>query len=278
MLPQTRKGFTLIELLVVIAIIAIFAAILFPVFAQAREKARQTTCASNEKQIGLAILQYNQDNDETFPLANYGDTNADKDHWYKLVDPYVAASYTRSLARTGAKLSIWVCPDFEKIYHAAGLGGFPAWSYVANRNLMPAVAYTSPQPWIDQAPSALASIDSPSRLVLVAEGAGGTVFTTGNDTGNYPLNSQGNAGDDKDVNTSYVIARTRHPNGSNYLFADGHVKFAHLPVPSYSGDPSDPANVTPVQSTSGVVYRTSDNPNAIGWFTEDTVANPATPD
>ncbi len=64
--PRTRAGFTLIELLVVIAIIAILAAILFPVFAKAREKARQTTCLSNEKQIGLATLQYIQDYDESY--------------------------------------------------------------------------------------------------------------------------------------------------------------------------------------------------------------------
>ncbi|HEX5322622.1 MAG TPA: prepilin-type N-terminal cleavage/methylation domain-containing protein [Capsulimonadaceae bacterium] len=64
---RTRNGFTLIELLVVIAIIAILAAILFPVFAQAREKARQATCLSNEKQIALAFLMYNQDYDEKFP-------------------------------------------------------------------------------------------------------------------------------------------------------------------------------------------------------------------
>jgi prepilin-type N-terminal cleavage/methylation domain-containing protein/prepilin-type processing-associated H-X9-DG protein len=64
---STRRGFTLIELLVVIAIIAILAAILFPVFAQAREKARQTSCISNLKQIGLATLQYAQDYDETYP-------------------------------------------------------------------------------------------------------------------------------------------------------------------------------------------------------------------
>ena len=62
-----RHGFTLIELLVVIAIIAILAAILFPVFAKAREKARQASCQSNEKQIGLGLIQYIQDNDETFP-------------------------------------------------------------------------------------------------------------------------------------------------------------------------------------------------------------------
>ena len=70
-----KSGFTLIELLVVIAIIAILAAILFPVFAQAREKARQTSCLSNIKQTGLAILMYVQDYDEQFPLAQFNDWN-----------------------------------------------------------------------------------------------------------------------------------------------------------------------------------------------------------
>jgi prepilin-type N-terminal cleavage/methylation domain-containing protein len=64
---KNNRGFTLIELLVVIAIIAILAAILFPVFAKAREKARQITCVSNEKQLGLSLVQYTQDNDETYP-------------------------------------------------------------------------------------------------------------------------------------------------------------------------------------------------------------------
>ena len=67
-----RRAFTLIELLIVIAIIAILAAILFPVFAQAREKARSTSCLSNLKQIGLATTMYAQDYEETMPIATYG--------------------------------------------------------------------------------------------------------------------------------------------------------------------------------------------------------------
>jgi len=80
-----RRGFTLIELLVVIAIIAILAAILFPVFAKAREKARQSSCASNLKQLNLAILQYAQDYDETTPARWF----AGGGHWFEVTQPYV---------------------------------------------------------------------------------------------------------------------------------------------------------------------------------------------
>src|SRR3989440_9152207 len=65
--PSRKDGFTLIELLVVIAIIAILEAILFPVFAQARESARQTNCLSNQKQLGTGLMMYAQDYDETLP-------------------------------------------------------------------------------------------------------------------------------------------------------------------------------------------------------------------
>ena len=85
---NVRKGFTLIELLVVIAIIAILAAILFPVFAKVREKARQTTCASNEKQLSLAVLQYVQDYDEKFP-ACFDQGRTPNINWGQEVYPYV---------------------------------------------------------------------------------------------------------------------------------------------------------------------------------------------
>lgn len=82
---KKRFGFTLIELLVVIAIIAILAAILFPVFATAREKARQASCLNNEKQIMLGFLQYVQDYDEKFPQEN--DVSWNHDWWGKWGDP-----------------------------------------------------------------------------------------------------------------------------------------------------------------------------------------------
>jgi prepilin-type N-terminal cleavage/methylation domain-containing protein/prepilin-type processing-associated H-X9-DG protein len=83
-----KRGFTLIELLVVIAIIAILAAILFPVFAKAREKARQSSCLSNNKQIGLAVMQYAQDYDEHLPRTYYSPP-AGNQHWAMVVLPYI---------------------------------------------------------------------------------------------------------------------------------------------------------------------------------------------
>ena len=80
-----RRGFTLIELLVVIAIIAILAAILFPVFAKAREKARQSSCLSNVKQLALAQMQYIQDYDECLPYSQYENGK----YWYQVMEPYL---------------------------------------------------------------------------------------------------------------------------------------------------------------------------------------------
>jgi prepilin-type N-terminal cleavage/methylation domain-containing protein/prepilin-type processing-associated H-X9-DG protein len=85
---RRRTGFTLIELLVVIAIIAILAAILFPVFAQAREKARTISCASNLKQLGLAFSMYQQDYDGGFPAFSYQESTAPKLRWMNVIFPY----------------------------------------------------------------------------------------------------------------------------------------------------------------------------------------------
>src|SRR5687767_1772363 len=93
-----KQGFTLIELLVVIAIIAILAAILFPVFARARENARRSTCQSNLKQIGLGMIQYSQDYDEVLvPFAIgvgsiYTGSSSTNAKWMDLVQPYVKSN------------------------------------------------------------------------------------------------------------------------------------------------------------------------------------------
>src|SRR4028118_1242734 len=94
---NVRKGFTLIELLVVIAIIAILAAILFPVFARARENARRASCQSNLKQVGLGLLQYIGDYDETLPFSFFGTagnstpagTAPDNYKWMDAIQPHV---------------------------------------------------------------------------------------------------------------------------------------------------------------------------------------------
>lgn len=84
-----RRGFTLIELLVVIAIIAILAAILFPVFAKAREKARTASCQSNIRQIGLSVMMYSEDYDETFPIM-YPEPYSYAKLWTFYIKPYLS--------------------------------------------------------------------------------------------------------------------------------------------------------------------------------------------
>src|SRR5688572_24308861 len=90
------RGFTLIELLVVIAIIAILAAILFPVFAQARAKARQTACLNNLKQLGLGVMLYAQDYDERLPIGAYWQDAKVNGYWFRLLSPYVRNQVIRN--------------------------------------------------------------------------------------------------------------------------------------------------------------------------------------
>ncbi len=154
----SRGAFTLVELLVVIAIISLLAAILFPVFAQAREKARQTVCLSNMRQMGLAVQMYAQDNDECMPLAATA-TATGFLNWHHLIDPYVKSS------------QIWVCPSYtgpiRDIY-----GNFVCHygynAYYLNRQVVPANIYT-----LNNAPGvSLAAVAVPANCILIVDNRG----------------------------------------------------------------------------------------------------------
>jgi prepilin-type N-terminal cleavage/methylation domain-containing protein/prepilin-type processing-associated H-X9-DG protein len=260
---RTGKGFTLIELLVVIAIIAILAAILFPVFAQAREKARQASCLSNEKQIGLAILSYVQDYDETYPQGSYMDpTDTSPTPWMHTVDPYVKSGYPVKASDAGPiKYSVYVCPDFNP----AAAGATPSHSYTVNQNLMPSFIDEAIPVWGMPTVQSLASVNAPANVVLLTEASGSRIFSNGDDTVNLssaPLVAA-------QCQAVYLIARTRHAGGANYLLADGHAKRFSAPTPSFTRVGANWWNVTPITSTYPVVYRSVTNPNATAWFKEN---------
>src|SRR5579871_4089913 len=199
-MKRAHPGFTLIELLVVIAIIAILAAILFPVFAQARAKARQTTCLSNNKQIALGVLMYAQDYDETLPMCAWAQTAPKPPFaWYDAIEPYVkvgAAGITNPAPGTFARkeVTFWICPDFSNnaipmapgdptpTQYAANLYD-PSKSYGANSNIMPFWSPTFPTPGSLQPGkiTTLAGIDAAAQVVLVTHITGVRSAVAGDD-------------------------------------------------------------------------------------------------
>jgi prepilin-type processing-associated H-X9-DG protein len=178
----------LIELLVVIAIIAILAAILFPVFARAREKARQTSCLSNVKQITLGVQMYTQDYDETLPRARF---------WYSgSGSPYL---YTRAIRPYVKNEQIFLCPSDDNAVYVEGWGSNPHRSDLS-------YGYN----WDNQNSNAkLSSVDYQAQTMLLAD-CNGYMF---NPAGT-PLVSE---------NTDYTIDPL-HNEQANIGFVDGHSK------------------------------------------------------
>ncbi len=122
---RSKCGFTLIELLVVIAIIAILAAILFPVFAQAREKARQTSCASNLKQLGIASIMYVQDNDETWMPAQYQAGTSNEQYWFGLSATEPTPGSTSGINHSQDDLTKGLLQPY---LHNIAIGRCPSWT------------------------------------------------------------------------------------------------------------------------------------------------------
>ena len=197
-----KKGFTLIELLVVIAIIAILAAILFPVFAKARGKARQSTCASNLKQLGIAFMNYMQDYDEMIPYSYLPGAGYP---WFRQIPPYI----NNSNAAHWDKLGVTRCPsDIDYKDQVNGSPSLHACSYAMNSSL---------------SNKALAKVAAPSDTLLLVD----AIHTTSSII--YAVYGPwGAAG-----NNYYAgIAQTRHSDGCNIAYLDGHVKWMKGPIPA----------------------------------------------
>jgi len=216
-LHRRAQGFTLIELLVVIAIIAILAAILFPVFAQAREKARQTPCLSNQKQIGTALMMYAQDNDEYLPVR-YGAIDPVDGHqisWKDMLVPYIK------------NMGVYKCPsnptaqkmDFagaETADKAIFPGGYSMWL---------------PDAWLSGQighgagyPQALAGVEQPASSLIILE-----TSWRFPDTGPYLGYSEPAPSNDPAITPGPSSWNSGHSKKKgNIIYMDGHAKYRGL--------------------------------------------------
>jgi prepilin-type N-terminal cleavage/methylation domain-containing protein/prepilin-type processing-associated H-X9-DG protein len=222
MLRQGRNGFTLIELLVVIAIIAILAAILFPVFAQAREKARQISCINNLKQIGVALDLYITDNDDRYPHGNGYDPTwgviTGYSQWTALYP------YTKQKAGAGSS-TILACPsniggsdpELQRFVKITGYGANMAWNqaYKAGYGLWD---------WLKSLGREAATVTSPSETLYTTDAGWDYIYVDPISMdwfGNKPGELAG---------IDY-----RHMGGINVLFCDSHCKYMKYPLPALIG-------------------------------------------
>ncbi len=229
---KSPLAFTLIELLVVIAIIAILAAILFPVFARARENARRASCQSNMKQLGLGFLQYAQDYDENFPAGEIWCCDAGRTRgfgWANRIYPYIKSS------------QIYICPSVTT--------SAPAVTYLYNGDITNdknTATGNSESSW--RPANALAMFNGPAKTVLLSEMrtglAGNPALSrnvSGGDPSQYGNGLQYNGGSIDAVYSGlmdnvplsvltsspyqYPSATGHHLEGANFLAVDGHVKW-----------------------------------------------------
>ena len=223
-----RRGFTLIELLVVIAIIAILAAILFPVFGAAKEKARLVACLSNVKQIGNALTMYVDNNDNTFMACPYAASTTvyyPKKFWTMLLEPYTKSQ------------KVFSCPSIKKSQQSWGQyqpnGRHPQYdvSYAIMRLLGAAPNTATPRA------TKMSDISKPSKTGLILDGLehfqdwGAWVKTPGsNSYRTYFCRSK--------EGSSWSYGLPVHDNGCCFVYADGHARFVSVVVqnPNPAGD------------------------------------------
>jgi prepilin-type N-terminal cleavage/methylation domain-containing protein/prepilin-type processing-associated H-X9-DG protein len=220
-MTHSGKGFTLIELLVVIAIIAILAAMLFPVFARAREKARQISCISNLKQLNLAFMMYAQDYDEIMPMGVYPDWQT---YWDTKVDWFGNVIGDGLITPYARNQQIAACPS------ARGISADrPYTGYAYN------VSYVGCNPAEGGQPAALAEITRPTKTVMLSDSAIWSTFTNevyGNNLLRSPAHPHFPWGDPGPT------VHYRHNEAANAAYCDGHVKAStqkHLISPNDDG-------------------------------------------